>query len=92
MNMKEKCTIFVVMAVGEFLSKNHESGKKMLRLENSRTFDKTLKIVVLYNDNKDICFLNHAGFLAVQNVFCIFHNNEEILLFVMKHYPYHEFV
>jgi hypothetical protein len=31
MNIKEKYTIFVVMAVGAFLSKNHESGKKMLR-------------------------------------------------------------
>ncbi len=51
MTIKENCTIFVVMVVGEFLSKNHESGKKMLRWENYRTFDKTLKIVLLHNDN-----------------------------------------
>jgi hypothetical protein len=31
MNMMEKNIIFVVMAVGEYLSKNHESGKKMSR-------------------------------------------------------------
>jgi len=51
MNIKVKYTIFVVMVVGVFLSENHESGKKMFRWENSRTFDKTLKIVLLHNDN-----------------------------------------
>jgi hypothetical protein len=51
MNIKVNYTIFVVMVVDVFLSKNHESGKKILRWENSHTFDKTLKIVLLYNDN-----------------------------------------
>lgn len=54
MNIKVNYTIFVVMVVGVFLSKNHESGKKMFRWENSRTFDKNLKIVLLHNDNEDI--------------------------------------
>jgi len=51
MNIKENYTIFVVMGVCVFLSKNHENGKKMLRWESYHTFDKTLKIVLLHNDN-----------------------------------------
>ena len=54
MNIKVNYTIFVVMVVDVFLSKNHESGKKMFRWENYRTFDKNLKIVLLHNDNEDI--------------------------------------
>jgi len=31
MNIKEKNTIFVVMVVGKYSSKNHENGRKNLR-------------------------------------------------------------
>ena len=54
MNMMEKNTIFVVMVAGESLSKNHENGRKIIRLENFHTYGKILHLVLFGNYNKGI--------------------------------------